>query len=47
MSGHDPVAYPVAVLAASGSKDGGRKFIEFLTSKEGQAVLARYGFSRP
>jgi len=47
MSGHDPVTYPVAVLTASGNKAGGRHFIEFLNSKEGQAVLARYGFSRP
>lgn len=47
MAGHDPVTYPVAVLAASPGQEEGRQFIRFLTSPEGQAVLARYGFSKP
>ncbi len=47
MTGHDPVTYPVATLAASSKKADAAKFIKFLTSPEGQAVLAKYGFSKP
>jgi len=47
MGDHDPVTYPVAVLAASQKKDEGKKFTSFLTSPEAQAVLAKYGFSKP
>ena len=47
MTGHDPVTYPVAVVAASKEKTDAVKFIAFLASPEGQAVLARYGFRKP
>ncbi|GFK94204.1 Molybdate-binding periplasmic protein [Fundidesulfovibrio magnetotacticus] len=47
MKNHDPVTYPVAVIAASAKKDEAGKFIAFLLSPEAQAVLAKYGFREP
>lgn len=47
MGGHEPVTYPVAVVASSGKKPEALRFIAFLGSSEGQAVLARYGFQKP
>jgi len=47
MSGHDTVTYPAAVIAASQKKAEAEKFLAFLTSAEGQAVLAKYGFKKP
>jgi len=43
-STYTPVAYPVAVVAASPHAALGRAFIELLLSREGQEVLARHGF---
>ncbi|NDY58801.1 molybdate ABC transporter substrate-binding protein [Desulfovibrio sulfodismutans] len=42
-----PVSYPMAVLAASKNKPEAAKFIAFVTSPEGAAVLAKYGFKKP
>ena len=47
MDGHKPVLYPIAVATTGGNRDGGAKFVDFVLSPEGQAVLARYGFSKP
>jgi molybdate transport system substrate-binding protein len=41
------VVYPAAVVAISKQPALGRAFIELLTSAEGQAVLARFGFHPP
>lgn len=42
-----PVSYPVAVLAATKYKPEAAAFVAFLTSPEGAAVLAKYGFKKP
>lgn len=42
-----PISYPVAGLSGSPNTDGARKFIDYLLSPAGQAVLARYGFQKP
>jgi len=42
-----PVSYPVAVLAATKNKSEAAAFVTFLTSPEGAAVLAKYGFKKP
>ena len=42
-----PITYPIAAVAASPNADGARKFIAFLLSAEGQAVMARFGFLKP
>lgn len=41
-----PISYPIALLKESKSKDMGRKFIDFVTGEEGQAILAKYGFKK-
>lgn len=43
---HPPIRYPVARLKNSRNVDGER-FRRFLMSRQGQAILARHGFSRP
>jgi len=47
MGGHAPITYPIAVVAASANKDTAGKFLAFVLSPEGQAVLAKYGFKKP
>lgn len=47
IAGHKPISYPIALLHASGSKDKGQAFIDFVKGAEGQAVLAKYGFKKP
>lgn len=42
-----PIAYPVAVVAGSANAEAARRFIDFVTSPAGQAVLARHGFQKP
>ena len=42
-----PIVYPVAVVAASANKEKGQAFIGYLRSPEAQAILAKYGFTRP
>jgi molybdate transport system substrate-binding protein len=41
------VAYPVARTAASADPAEARRFVDFVLSPAGQAVLAQYGFRRP
>lgn len=43
----EPVSYPVAVMAAAEDSAAARRFVAFLLSPVGQAILARYGFSAP
>ena len=47
VSGHKPVTYPAALVAASSKKAEAAKFLGFLRSDQGQAVLAKYGFTKP
>ena len=42
-----PVLYPIAPVAASSNAVAARKFVAYVTSSAGQAVLARYGFGKP
>lgn len=42
-SSHDPISYPVAVLASSRHKDA-EGFRRYLISAEGKAVFRRFGF---
>lgn len=41
------VSYPLAIVKATKEKDLAAKFIAFVLGKEGQAVLAKYGFGKP
>lgn len=47
MSGHKPVLYPIAVATTGSNRADAAKFVDFVLSPEGQAVLAKYGFSKP
>ncbi len=47
VEGHDPVSYPIAVATTGKNIDAGKKFLDYVVSEKGQAVLAKYGFSRP
>lgn len=47
LSGHEPVLYPIAVVTGSKAKKEAQAFIDFVLSAEGQAILAKYGFSKP
>ena len=47
VEGHDPVSYPIAVVNTGKDAKMGQEFINFVISPEGQAVLAKYGFSKP
>ena len=39
--------YPIAATKASKAADVDKAFIAFLTSSDGQAILAKYGFGKP
>lgn len=39
-----PVKYPIAVISSSEHKEESQKFIDFVTGKEGQDILKKYGF---
>jgi molybdate transport system substrate-binding protein len=41
------IAYPIARAAAATEPLEARRFIDFVLSPAGQAVLARYGFGKP
>lgn len=43
----EPVIYPIAACAASANPRETREFLDFVRSKRGQEILARYGFARP
>lgn len=43
----NPVIYPIAVIKDSKSPAAAQQFVDYILSKEGQTVLAKYGFSRP
>lgn len=47
VEGHDPVSYPIAVSITGNNAKAGQEFLDFVLSPEGQAVLAKYGFSKP
>ncbi|HJV02416.1 MAG TPA: molybdate ABC transporter substrate-binding protein [Burkholderiaceae bacterium] len=42
-----PVSYPIAATAASAQPEAGRRFVAFVLTPVGQAILAKYGFGRP
>jgi len=42
-----PIAYPIAAVAGGPNADAARRFLDFVNSPAGQAVLAKYGFQKP
>jgi molybdate transport system substrate-binding protein len=47
VTGHKPITYPIALLAASKEKAMGQAFLDFVQGEEGQAILGKYGFKKP
>lgn len=47
VSGHDPVAYPIAVSVTGNNPEAGQQFLDFVLSDAGQTILSRYGFAQP
>ncbi|MBQ9406293.1 MAG: molybdate ABC transporter substrate-binding protein [Desulfovibrio sp.] len=47
VQGHEPVMYPIAVATTGKNPQRGLDFCLFVLSPQGQAVLAKYGFSEP
>jgi len=45
--GHQPIRYPVVVIAGTKKKDLSQRFMDFLLGSQGQSILARYGFGKP
>lgn len=41
------IRYPIAAVADSAQPAEARRFIDYVLSTDGQAVLSRYGFTRP
>ncbi|MEO8650206.1 MAG: molybdate ABC transporter substrate-binding protein [Acidobacteriota bacterium] len=44
---HDPIRYPIAVVAGSGSAGTAADFVEVVSSPEGRNILQKYGFDGP
>ncbi len=42
-----PVLYPIAPVAASTNAAMAQRFVGYVTSPAGQAVLVKYGFGKP
>ena len=47
VQGHQPIVYPVALVAASQKQELGQEFLNLLDSPEGMAILTKYGFGKP
>lgn len=43
----EAIRYPIAALAESGSAEEAARFVDYVLSADGQAVLGRHGFLRP
>jgi len=44
---HQPIRQAAAIVRASRKQDASRKFLEFVLSAEGQALLREYGYESP
>lgn len=42
-----PVTYPIAVTAREAAAQEAQRFVAYVLSPAGQAILARYGFQQP
>ena len=47
VQGHQPIVYPVALVAASQKQALGQEFLNFLSAPESVAILSKYGFGLP
>ena len=47
VQGHQPIVYPVALVAASRKQALAQEFLNFLFAPESAAILSKYGFGKP
>ena len=47
VQGHQPIVYPVALVAASQKQALAQAFLDFLSGPESVAILSKYGFGKP
>jgi molybdate transport system substrate-binding protein len=47
VKGHQPIVYPVALVAASPKQALGQEFLNFLATPESAAIFSKYGFGKP
>lgn len=47
VDGHKPVSYPIAVATTGSNAKDAALFTAFVLAPEGQAILAKHGFSKP
>jgi molybdate transport system substrate-binding protein len=47
VQGHQPIVYPVALVAASQKKALAQSFVDFLLSPAAQEIFAKFGFGQP
>jgi ABC-type molybdate transport system substrate-binding protein len=47
VQGHQPIVYPVALVAAGRKKELAQELIDFLSAPESVEILKKYGFGSP
>ena len=47
VQGHQPISYPVALVAASGKQALAQSFVDFVLSPAAQEILSKFGFGKP
>ena len=47
VQGHQPIVYPVALVAASPKQALAQEFLNFLAAPESVAIFSKYGFGKP
>lgn len=47
LTGHAPIVYPAAMVAACPRQEAAKAFLAFLRGDKGRAILAAYGFKEP
>ncbi len=47
VQGHQPIVYPVALVAAGQKKELAQEFLNFLLAPESAAIFNKYGFGKP
>jgi molybdate transport system substrate-binding protein len=47
VTGHQPIIYPIALVASTGKPDLARRYLEFVLSPAAQEIFSKFGFGKP
>jgi molybdate transport system substrate-binding protein len=47
VKGHQPIIYPIALVASTGKPDLARRYLEFVLSPAAQEIFSKFGFGKP